>query len=110
MTLAKHEMIVLRSYLEKCGYDLEENYSGRHMYGKTCFGFIVDDDDPLKVFAQLIKYLILSATNADDAEDIDELTANLIDGIKTDTMGKSSHIIYFPEIRWDKEEEEEEEE
>ena len=104
MTLAKHEMIVLRSYLEKCGYDLEENYSGRHMYGKTCFGFIVYED-PLKVFAQLIKYLILSATNADDA---DELTANLIGGIKTDTLGKSSLIIYFPEMYWDKDEEDEE--
>ena len=105
MTLAKHEMTALRSYLEKCGYDMEENYSGRHMYGKTGFGFIIDDEDPLKVFAQLIKYLILSATNADD---IDELTANLIDGIKTDTLGKSSHIIYFPEMYWDKDEEDEE--
>lgn len=70
-------------------YELYENYSGRCMFGRTCLGVIVQQNDSLMDFIiKLTKYL--------DDNDVDDVDFKL-EGATYDNLGLDT-IVYFPNI------------
>jgi len=67
-------------------------YSGRGMFGDQCVGFTVDAGDSLSVVAQIV-----AAADPDSKAAL----ANVFEGAKTDSMGRSDIIVYFPRLEWD---------
>jgi hypothetical protein len=70
---------------------IRESYSGRGMYGKTCFGIVADRDGDAIKFAISLG-LILAA---DDDEWGEVHAMDLGDAAETDSMGRGM-ILYFP--------------
>ena len=81
-------------------------YSGRGMYGKTCFGIVTDE--PMEVLVRLALVVGLEQGRAetdcdngedDRAEDVDawETLGRALGNVRTDNMGRST-IIYWPGI------------
>lgn len=66
---------------------IREDYSGRGMYGATCFGLVVD------CTSQAVKFLIALARNLEA-----ELADELADNWSQDNMGLST-IVYFPRFQ-----------
>lgn len=70
-------------------YELYENYSGRCMFGRTCLGVIVQQNDSFMDFIiKLTKYL--------DDNDVDDIDFKL-EGATYDNLGLDT-IVYFPNI------------
>ena len=70
-------------------YELYENYSGRCMFGRTCLGLIVQQNDSFMDFIiKLTKYL--------DDNDVDDVDFKL-EGATYDNLGLDT-IVYFPNI------------
>ena len=70
-------------------YELYENYSGRCMFGRTCLGVIVQQNDSFMDFIiKLTKYL--------DDNDVDDVDCKL-EGATYDNLGLDT-IVYFPNI------------
>ena len=70
-------------------YSLYENYSGRCMFGRTCLGVIVQQNDSFMDFIiKLTKYL--------DDNDVDDVDFKL-EGATYDNLGLDT-IVYFPNI------------
>lgn len=70
-------------------YELYENYSGRCMFGMTCLGVIVQQNDSFMDFIiKLTKYL--------DDNDVDDVDFKL-EGATYDNLGLDT-IVYFPNI------------
>ena len=70
-------------------YELYENYSGRCMFGRTCLGVIVQQNDSFMDFIiKLTKYL--------DDNDVDDVDFKL-EGATSDNLGLDT-IVYFPNI------------
>jgi hypothetical protein len=63
------------------------SYSGRSMYGEGCLGIVLD-------FSELMRFAI-------DMHEACPATAELLadSQIRTDSMGRSSDIIYWPHIQ-----------
>lgn len=72
------------------------NYSGRGMYGKTCVGIVIEENDLLK--------LGISIANLFD----DDVKEYLADNYKTDTMGHKV-IVYWQGLTCEDAPEEEDE-
>lgn len=78
---------------------LREDYSGRGMYGDTCFGFVTNDYG--SSFAFFVQLGIVGAQNEeqsldDDSDYFDTGEAELLaNSARTDAMGHST-IVYFP--------------
>lgn len=70
-------------------YELYENYSGRCMFGRTCLGVIVQQNDSFMDFIiKLTKYL--------DDNDVDDVDFKL-EGATYDNLGLDT-VVYFPNI------------
>lgn len=65
---------------------VREDYSGRGMYGATCFGVVVASYELLQVGVAIER--LLSRHNSDDD------TIKLLKSASTDSMGMST-IVYF---------------
>lgn len=73
-------------------YELYENYSGRCMFGRTCLGVIVQQNDSFMDFIiKLTKYL--------DDNDVDDVDFKL-EGATYDNLGLDT-VVYFPNIGGD---------
>lgn len=93
--------------LENAGEEPEtairEDYSGRAMYGQTCFGLTLNrDSDLAKLAVELGRQAAFVAEEAREADesspDVDELFDNLgalFDNMRSDSMGRGA-IFYFP--------------
>lgn len=68
--------------LEDAGQE-PRSYSGRGMYGDSCVGVTLDSDSELWELAQALAHA-----------DMD------VPGPRTDSMGRSSIIAYWPSIKW----------
>jgi len=88
--------------IETEGYTVIPNYSGRGMYGKTCFGIICAN--PIK--AAMVITRILMMDYIDDGEMILDTMMNLA---CSDSMGLDT-IIYFPRVSVDVDEGDDEDE
>jgi len=72
--------------------DVREDYSGRGMDGRTCFGLTIGRNEEREVFAALGYLAGLTEGREDDA-DIDLM--ELARYARTDSMGRDT-IVYFP--------------
>lgn len=68
---------------------LRDDYSGRGMYGETCFGIVVGGVN------QAARFLVELAMSDEDATD---LAGDLADAMRSDSMGYDQ-IYYFPGYR-----------
>jgi hypothetical protein len=68
--------------LENEGFEVRGDYSGRGMYGKTCAGFVSEEESAVKLG------FLLHQLMGDDA-------INLVDNVRWDSMGRGT-IYYFP--------------
>lgn len=75
--------------------DTRWGYSGRGMYGRTCFGFVGSMD-------QYGRFLIALVQNGyyehDDIEEGGDVAKEFADRVSTDSMGYDT-IFYFPGIQ-----------
>lgn len=90
---------------EDAGYS-PTRYSGRGMGGEYCVGIQVDGNpfDAIIDVAQRIANYI-ATDHGGDMFDPDSL--DVLKGAKTDQLGKN-HILYFPGLKWEDENEEDE--
>lgn len=78
--------------------DLEDviyaDYSGRSMYGRECFGLVVNRDaDFTLIMLALADHL--AEENEDDEYMARDTVRELVDNLRTDNLGMST-IFYFP--------------
>jgi hypothetical protein len=98
----------LYNRLQKAGLKVTDNYSGRFMYGKLCFGITVSQlATALYDVSEALREIIIKEKRDDlnlakEAADMLE-DGNLTD-FKTDNMGLD-YIVYFPHITVEKENE-----
>jgi hypothetical protein len=69
-------------------------YSGRYMYGQTCFGLITDD--PLSTVIQFTRALL--EADVRDASALTEVLDALAHDVRQDQMGTQA-IVYWPHIQ-----------
>lgn len=84
------------------GIELDENYSGRYMYGEECWG-VVSDEFTLQTFEVHLAILV-SRTDARNETDFDAVAEGIMDAYveignlrRRDSMGLST-IYYYPQI------------
>jgi hypothetical protein len=94
MNLSQEQFETIVDAFQEAGYEVHP-YSGRCMYGAQCLG--VDCDNPIRVVLKVVSAL---AEN-NEGSDLCELIS-LLEGAKTDSMGRGS-ILYFHDIEWSKE-------
>lgn len=85
--------------LEEEGLSVREDYSGRCMFGRTCFGIVVDNiATAIYDLANILQSIIDEAPESDLADDAEALIE--YDGFNTcstDNMGLQ-YIVYFTDI------------
>lgn len=84
---------------DDCDISLTTDYSGRGMYGKTCFGLI---------YGGSVGQLCACFLRGLDDDTMDEM-ADLFDEMRTDSMGYDT-IYYFPGWTLDEDEDSEDDE
>lgn len=82
---------VIKAFCEDNDLEYVNDYSGRFMYGRSCVGFVGDD-----VLTSLV-----ALCDALHAEEIDS-ALDVLGMVAMDSMGRQN-ILYFPNIREDKE-------
>lgn len=89
----------LEDALEQVGihdYDIRLDYSGRGMYGDSCFGIVTDDGSPATLgIAFFLAAISSQPLNRIDPLDEVEDVVHLADSARTDSMGLGQ-VIYFP--------------
>ena len=73
------------------------NYSGRAMYGDTCFGVVTDLSEALLVLKLARVFSGMNNWPGRDQEMID-IAFELAENIKADSMGRST-IYYWPSLK-----------
>ena len=85
--------------LEEEGLSVRDDYSGRCMFGRTCFGIVVDNiATAIYDLANILQSIIDEAPESDLADDAEALIE--YDGFNTcstDNMGLQ-YIVYFTDI------------
>lgn len=66
------------------------DYSGRSMYGESCFGLVLRNDDAFGDIYALVRALVDKGVLEDDYEDVEMVRA-----MREDSMGLGT-IYYFP--------------
>lgn len=93
--------------LEEEGLRVSDNYSGRFMFGETCFGVVVDNiATAVYDLSESLREIIIteSRNNQDLAKEAaDVLEDGKLTECRTDSMGLD-YIIYFPDITVEQEE------
>jgi hypothetical protein len=85
----------LLNLIEQCDDGTIEDsaypYSGRGMYGARCVG--VNVSDPFRLIARMVaNRQYVEASWSMTEEDLAEAIAD----VRTDSMGRSSQVVYFP--------------
>ena len=92
--------------LEEEGLSVRDDYSGRCMYGRTCFGIVVDNiATAIYDLANTLQGIIDEDPDSDLADDAEALIEyDGFDACSTDNMGLQ-YIVYFMDITVAKEDE-----
>jgi hypothetical protein len=85
----------IENAIELCGAEIEPryDYSGRGMFGATCFGIVCD----LVGYTAFVGYLTGSRAENPDWEDDWQDIATALTAVQVDNMG-SSTIFYFRQV------------
>lgn len=112
-TLNITQITALNQAVKNCEYTPYPKYSGRGMYGDTCYGFTVDRyTSSVSAILKIINDLLNDCGGDDEFEDVRDMIETLSNvSVKEDSLGLDS-IIYFQGLRipedWEDEESEEE--
>ena len=116
-TLTTRQREIIQNFVDDQGEDDEvsvyENYSGRGMFGKNCFGFSLGRYTNSHMFivglishlydANIRPIIIDEATTEDDEKEFEEYE-NLIEMLNSridiDSLGLGT-ILYFPNVAWE---------
>ena len=90
MNISNNDISGLIDELELDAEAVYSDYSGRNMYGKTCFGLVLPDH---------ISAVRLGVTIAQVISN-EDLIVELVSDARTDNMGLEK-IIYFPKVTTD---------
>lgn len=92
--------------LEEEGLSVRDDYSGRCMFGRTCFGIVVDNiATAIYDLANTLHSIIDEDPESDLADDAEALIEyDGFDTCSTDNMGLQ-YIVYFTDITVAKEDE-----
>lgn len=77
---------IIRKLCKDNDLECRDNYSGRGMYGKTCYGIVTDN----------IFYVVTTLCDMIRDEGYESATG-IIGEVRTDSMGLDK-IVYFPSI------------
>jgi hypothetical protein len=88
----------LQQVFEELGYETR-SYSGRGMFGKSCLGVEISNDDNLFSLGIEVGEFLTE----------DNVGVNLIPRACTDSLGRGT-ILYFPDVEYKESEKENEEE
>jgi hypothetical protein len=94
----------LQNAFRVAGYDCR-SYSGRGMFGKYCLG-ITTEDSCVTVLLNILEHKELIAKFSDNFQL--KIMLEAFSQFKTDAIGKTDTIIYFPSISYFENEEDEE--
>lgn len=87
----------IRDQIEPEGHAIYQRYSGRAMYGRECFGIVIDSNSDTMLFHVAFN-LGMNAINHPDAE-IQELCEIFGSRVCSDNLGRDM-IYYFPSVQW----------
>ena len=92
--------------LEEEGLSVRDDYSGRCMFGRTCFGIVVENiGTAIYDLANTLQSIIDEAPESDLADDAEALIEyDGFDTCSTDNMGLQ-YIVYFTDITVEEEDE-----
>jgi hypothetical protein len=78
-------------------YDIRKDYSGRGMYGKTCFGITFRRGGDSYRFMAAVTAALIAGSEIDEetGEDGQDVALELADAATADSMGLGM-ILYFP--------------
>ena len=79
--------------IQEAGFDTR-SYSGRSMYGKSCLAFECENGQELGAVAQIV-----AAVASWNSDEMDVVVA-AFKRAKTDSMGRSGLVVYFPSIEY----------
>lgn len=82
----------LQTAIENAGHETQ-SYSGRSMYGATCVGAVIEGGLGMFVSEVMVEILALNEEDAQQAADAFRC-------MKTDSMGRSGTIVYFPDYEY----------
>ncbi len=84
---------IIEEFCEQAEKSLHSSYSGRGMFGSTCYG-ISGEGSGAGLVADLIQY---AAEILEDKEEILEFIDEISSNLREDSMGRGI-IVYFPNI------------
>lgn len=92
--------------LEEEGLSVRDDYSGRYMFGRTCFGLVVDNiATAIYDLANTLQGIIDEDPDSDLADEAESLIEyDGFDNCSTDNMGLH-YIVYFTDVTVAKESE-----
>jgi len=76
-------------------------YSGRAMYGSSCLGIVTEN---------VTKTMLILARSLMEMDEQDTLSMLVDTSHRTDSMGRNSTVVYFPNLAMDDDETDEEDE
>lgn len=79
---------IIREYCEENDLELREDYSGRGMYGETCWGIVYEYESDYAIVCELTE--LLCSVGIRDV-------SHVLGRIETDSMGRG-RILYFKSI------------
>jgi hypothetical protein len=83
--------------LEDAGLETR-SYSGRGMFGKECVSFNVEHD---KLIGEIAAVVEVASINYQD-DTVSEFV-RMLKRARTDSMGRSEIVVYWPSMEWPKE-------
>jgi hypothetical protein len=88
--------LLIETVVDQFAGDIEiyEDYSGRGMYGATCFGLTCSGDVIYPFFVELGAE-VARVVESGDLDVYDDLAGDLARAARTDSMGRDT-IVYFP--------------
>lgn len=94
--LTSNQLDTIKDFCEENEIELRENYSGRSMYGKTCIGFVTNEN-LFSLGFKLHQFLSEMSDPEIYQEELCDLEEVFDCGVNADSIGLSS-IVYFPSI------------
>ena len=90
--LTSKEAQAIQSACDDLDFRVYEQYSGRAMYGKNCFGIVTGAPGAeLKLVVQLLQ----NVDNDEEKDIVMELLENMSECVSSDSMGRDA-IYYYP--------------
>jgi hypothetical protein len=84
--------------LEDSGQEVGD-YSGRGMYGEKCVAMTIEENDLISVVAAAVEVVAVNYLQSDP--DLVREFVSLLSQAKTDSMGRSEIVIYWPSMKWE---------